>query len=296
MHETMKEQDCMETNKALELIHDLRDLGTKAVTFSGGGEPLLHKDICKIMQATLDSNIDLSIITNGQLIKGERADILKQAKWVRVSMDYTDAMQMQESRNTPARFFDSVMENLSEFAKSKPASCDLGINFIITRDNYQNIVPFAKRLKEVGVENVRFSPVYVNNFISYHAPIAERVVEQLLECQSFCDENFSINTTYDLTSPSKQNSHAFSRCLYAQAVCVVGADFNIYACHNTAYSSHGLIANMSNRSFKEAWFSEEARFWHANFKPCVSCTHECANHNKVVIFEKLATESHDNFI
>lgn len=296
MHGQMKEQDTMPTAKALELITDLARIGTKAVTFSGGGEPLLHKDITDIMYSTVQNNIDLSIITNGQQLSGTRADILRHAKWVRVSMDYTSALQMQESRNVPDRFYDEVINNLTKFAANKKVGCDLGVNFIITRSNYEGIVPFAKLLKDCGVENIRFSPVYVQGFKEYHTPIAPRVLEQLQECQTFCTDTFSINTTYDLTSPSKASSHAFNRCLYAQTTPVVGADLNIYACHNTAYTAHGLITGMQDRTFSEAWFSPEAQAWHAKFRPCVSCNHECANHNKVALYEALATDSYDAFV
>lgn len=296
MHAEMKEQDMMPTNKAVELLNDLARIGTKAVTFSGGGEPLMHKDIVNIISTALANKLAYSIITNGQQLSGDRAAMLSFAKWVRISMDYTDAAQMAQSRNVSERFFDIVMKNIESFAKLKHASCDLGINFIITHENHANIVDFAKRLKDAGVENVRFSPVYVNNFKEYHEPIAARVIEQLQECQAFCDDNFSINTTYDLDSPSKSPVRPFNRCLYAQTTCVVGADLNIYACHNTAYSQHGLITGMQDRSFSEAWFSDEAKKWHESFKPCNSCLHECANHNKVALYERLAMDSYDAFV
>lgn len=296
MHGQMKEQDTMPTLKALELVEDLSVLGTKAITFSGGGEPLLHRDIAEIMHRTLDVGLELSVITNGQQLNDARAEALYKAKWVRVSMDYTSEEQMVASRNVPARFYSAVLHNLEDFARNKKSGCDLGVNFIITRDNYEGIVPFASMLKSIGVENVRFSPVYVQNFKSYHEPIAARVLEQLQECQTFCDDAFTINTTYDLDSPSKSPVRPFNRCLYSQATCVVGADLNIYACHNTAYTAHGLIADMKTRKFSEAWFSDEAKEWHAKFRPCQVCNHECANHAKVELFEALATDSVDAFV
>lgn len=296
MHGQMKEQDTMPTSKALELLDDLASIGTKAVTFSGGGEPLLHKDIATIMRRTLDNNLGLSIITNGQQLSHDRAEVLYKASWVRVSMDYTSSKQMVESRNVPDRFYAGVIDNLIEFAKHKSSTCDLGINFIITRSNYEGITEFALKLKSYGIENVRFSPVYVQNFKEYHTPIAARVLEQLQDCQAFCDDSFSVNTTYDLDSPSKSPDRPFDRCLYAQATCVVGADLNIYACHNTAYTKHGLIAGIQERKFSEAWFSDEVREWHAKFRPCKVCLHECANHSKVELFEQLAKDSYDAFV
>ena len=66
MHTAMNERDTMPKEKALQLMDDLGAIGTKAITFSGGGEPLLHRDISVIMGRAIDVGLDLSIITNGQ--------------------------------------------------------------------------------------------------------------------------------------------------------------------------------------------------------------------------------------
>ena len=296
MHESMREQDVMPYPKAVELLDDLRDMGVKAVTFSGGGEPLLHPDIVNIMNTALRNGLDLSIITNGQLLSGERAQALAGGKWVRVSIDYTTQKQMVDSRNVAERSFEHVLDNLQNFARIKSGVTDLGINFIVTQYNHEGLIPFARTLKECGVENIRFSPVYVSNFLEYHEPIADRVREQLLEIQTFCDARFSVNSTYSLDSPSKSPVRPFTRCLYAQTVPVVGADLNVYACHNTAYSEHGKIGSIRDRSFKELWFSEQAKSAFLSLNPSMVCFHECANHHKVELFNALADTNLDNFV
>ena len=77
---------------------------------------------------------------------------------------------------------------------------------------------------------------------------------------------------------------------------VVGADLNVYACHNTAYSEHGKIGSMRDRTFKELWFSEDAKKAFCSLNPSVVCRHECANHKKVELFNMLAHASLDNFV
>ena len=63
--------------KMLETVGCMKELGVKAVTFSGGGEPLLYPYIEETFEAVLDAGIDLSIITNGSLLKGKRAEMGK---------------------------------------------------------------------------------------------------------------------------------------------------------------------------------------------------------------------------
>jgi MoaA/NifB/PqqE/SkfB family radical SAM enzyme len=172
MHEDMQEMDTIPTEKMMEILYDLSRIGTKAITYSGGGEPLMHPDIVDIMRRTLDLKLDLSIITNGQNLAKERAQVLANAKWVRVSMDYTDGTQMKRFRNVPEKSFDAVIRNMENFAKIKNKDCDLAVNYIVHRSNYKNLWEYTNLLKSCGVENVRFSPMYVPDFYDYHKEIA----------------------------------------------------------------------------------------------------------------------------
>lgn len=80
LRDSVQKQDQISWEKMQEIISDMKDMGVKAVTFSGGGEPLVYPHIVETMQQVLDAGIDLSIITNGQLLKEERAKVLAKAK------------------------------------------------------------------------------------------------------------------------------------------------------------------------------------------------------------------------
>jgi len=107
--------------------------------------------------------------------------------------------------------------------------CDLGVNYIVHRDNCEGIVKFARTLKEAGVENIRFSPMWTPDFLAYHAPIKPRMEQQLSELQALVDDRFTINSTYDLGSATKNSVRRYTRCLFMQTVPVVGADQIVYA-------------------------------------------------------------------
>jgi MoaA/NifB/PqqE/SkfB family radical SAM enzyme len=296
MHEDMNEADVMPTAKMLEVLDDFRDMGVRAITFSGGGEPLMHKDIVMFMQRTLEYGIDLSIITNGQLLRGDRATMLAHAKWVRVSVDYTTAEQMALSRRVPLRMFDDIIDNLRNFAAIKDAGCDLAVNYIIHRENYKGLVPFTRLLKEAGVNNVRFSPMWIPDFMQYHEPIKDEVNSQLREAQSLVDDDFSVNSTFDLNSNAHSPERAYTRCYFMQTVPVVGADQKVYACHNKAYDHTGCIGSIADKRFKELWFSAEAKLFFETLNPKCSCCHQCANDSKNKHIMNLLGTSYDNFV
>lgn len=297
MHEDMKEEDVIPTEKMYEILADFSRMKVRAVTYSGGGEPLMHKDIVPIMQRTLDLGIDLSIITNGQNLAKERAQVLANAKWVRVSMDYTDGAQMKRFRNVPEKSFDSVIRNIENFSKIKNKDCDLAVNYIVHRNNYKNLWGYTNLLKEAGVENVRFSPMYVPDFYEYHQPIVEEVNEQLAKIQTICDEGFTVNSTYNITPGSSHSSvRSYKRCYVMQTVPVVAADLNVYACHNKAYDNTGCIGSIKDKSFKDLWFSKETKQYFEQFNAKTTCMHECSNDRKNILINDFVNASTDNFI
>jgi MoaA/NifB/PqqE/SkfB family radical SAM enzyme len=296
MHEDMNEADVIPTDKMLEVLDDFKEIGVRAVTYSGGGEPLMHRDIVLFMERTLQYGIDLSIITNGQLLRGRRAEVLAAAKWVRVSVDYTTAGQMALSRRVPERLFDEVLDNIRQFAKIKQPACDLGVNYIIHRQNYHGLVPFTKALKDCGVTNVRFSPMWMPDFINYHAPIKDEVGAQLREAQKLVDHAFTVNSTFDLGSSAHLPNRSYTRCFFMQMVPVIGADQKVYACHNKAYDHTGCLGSIADKRFKDLWFSNETKRFFETLNPMETCRHQCANDSKNRNILNLIDAHIDNFV
>jgi MoaA/NifB/PqqE/SkfB family radical SAM enzyme len=293
----MKEKDIIALPKMMEILEDFWSMGVKAITYSGGGEPLMHPNIVEIMQATLDYGIDLSIITNGQNLAKERAQTLAKAKWVRVSMDYTNAADMKRFRNVPEKSFDAVIRNINHFAAIKDKTCDLGVNYIVHRNNYKNLWGYSQLLKEAGVENIRFSPMYVPDFYAYHQPIEDEVNEQLAKIQSICDERFTVNSTYNIKPGSSHSTiRSYNKCYVMQTIPVVGADLAVYACHNKAYDGTGKIGSIANQRFKDMWFSDKTKEYMESFNPKTTCMHECSNDRKNILINQVMDTSPDNFI
>ena len=54
MHNDMRVKDMIPMDKMYEILDDFVDMGVKAVTYSGGGEPLMHPNTAEYLQAALD--------------------------------------------------------------------------------------------------------------------------------------------------------------------------------------------------------------------------------------------------
>ena len=177
--ETMNFTDEIPKEKMFEILQDFKDMGVKAITYSGGGEPLIHPDITEIMQKTLDLGIDLSIITNGQELKGKKAEVLKNAKWVRISCGEMDAETFKKTRRRPESWFYELENNIKEFAKNKSPECEFGINFVVQNENASKVYESVKFFKDLGVNHIKITPCWMPDFLNYHKPIKESVIEQV---------------------------------------------------------------------------------------------------------------------
>lgn len=295
MHDLSDQKSEIPKDKLLEILQDFKTMGVRALTYSGGGEPLIYPNIVEIMEKTLEYGIDLSIITNGQLLDGKRADILKNAKWVRISMDYYDESSFSESRKQKPYFFNKIVENINNFSAGKNKNCDLTVNFIITKENYNKIYEAAELLKNLGVEIVRFSPVWTKDFFEYHYPISEQVFESLKLIRKDLDcDTYKIFDSYSIKKD--QCVREYEKCYFMQIVPVIAADCNVYNCHNKSYTEDGLIGSLKDQSFSSLWFSEKTKKHFETFNPKNCCNCQCANDSKNIIIRDLINSYGDNYV
>ncbi len=265
--------------KILEILADFRDMGVKAVTYSGGGEPLIYPYILEALNKTLKYGIDLSIITNGQKLEGKKAEVLANAQWVRISSDASDAKSFSKIRKVPEKWFYELTENIRNFAKIKNPECELGINFIVHKQNSDQVYRSVVHFRDLGVNHVKITPQWIHpGFKEYHKPIMKSVLDQIRKAKNLQDSRFKVHDTYEadfsLCGADKRN---YSKCYILQIVPVIGADSVVYFCHDKAYSSSGIIGSIKDKSFKNLWFSKEAKEIFQKFNPSKSCRHHCAN-------------------
>lgn len=299
-----KPQDYIPRDKMLEIVNDMGDMGVKAVTFSGGGEPLLYPYINETMKLVLENNIDLSIITNGTLLSNESAEILAKAKWVRLSIDSADDSLYSKMRGVPEGTFNSLSNKIHEFSKIKNANCELGINFVIGKENYSEVYRMAKLMKELGVNHVKFAPVINNETEKYHALFKNKVIEDIAKAKlDLEDKSFKIIDLYSTDFMRVENgtmifNRAYECCYIKEFICIIAADQKVYYCHDKAYLKNGIIGDLKNRKFSEVWFSEEVTNLFKNFNAKVICSEHCVYDDRNILLNKYfgLDKNHINFL
>lgn len=295
--------DFIPRDKMLEIIDDLHEIGTKAVTFSGGGEPLVYPYITETMKKVIESNIDLSIISNGMLLKDENAKILAKAKWVRLSIDSCRAELYSKLRGVPLSWFGTLCQNIENFAKIKNSDCELGVNFVVSKDNHSDILEMASLMKSLGVNHVKFAPMISNETESYHAPFKEQVINDIARAKALEDKNFRIIDLYTsdfnrVDSGIKIFNRAYKTCYMKFLVCVIAANQKVYHCHDKAYLSNGVVGDLRNCRFKDIWFSIDTIRNASEFDARCVCMEHCVYDDRNIMLNQYFSigKNHINFL
>lgn len=272
----IKHADMIPWAKMQEIIGDMGDMGVKAVTFSGGGEPLTYPHIKEAVQLMQDNGIELSLITNGSLLRGDIAKSFYGAKWIRISFDSPSAETYSALRGVSVHEFERVVDNIRNFALNKDRDCVLGVNFVISKANYKEVYEAARLVKSLGVNNIKFAAV-VKNVPQYHLSIKDEVINQIHCAQSdFQDEDFRIINNYENDWMDKNfSTQPFSTCYTCRLVTVIAADQKVYLCHTRAYDSSAVVGDLHNDSFKNMWMSEQTKRRLSELKPMTDCKNFC---------------------
>ena len=288
LRDSVNRQDQIPWEKMQEIVSDMADMGVKAVTFSGGGEPLVYPYIVDTMQKVLDAGIDLSIITNGQMLKDERADVLANAKWVRISFDSADAETYAKVRQLPIAAFDEVCKNILDFSRLKNDECELGINFVINHENAHQVYRMAEMVKSLGVNHIKYAARVTKDWFEYHEPFKQNVIEQINRAKSELEcEGFRVIDKYTGDFDSALVFHrCYDQCYINRIFTVIAADSKVYFCHDKAYVKEGMVGDLRNQSFKELWFSEETVNRYREFDPKKECNHHCVYDDRNELWNK----------
>lgn len=279
----MIERDYIPEDKMMEIIDDCKDMGVKSLTFSGGGEPFVYRYFTQTIKKVIKNNISFASLTNGSKLYGEIAELFAlHATWLRISIDGFDDKSYADYREIKEGEFSKILENMKNFIKIPSRTCNLGISFIIDDKNYRKIYEFTKLMKDIGVDSIKLSACVVDNDGNknnlYHQPFyqeAKKLSEQAKrELES---DTFEVFDSYHLLEEKFEKDYTW--CPYSQINPVIGADLNVYPCHDKAYNlDNGLVGNIKGVSFKDFWMNDKNKFFKIN--PSMHCNNHCVVNDK----------------
>ena len=289
----MRKSDEIPLQKMFEIISDCADMGVKAITFSGGGEPLLYKGFMSVLEKCRECGISTAILTNGVLLRKATLMVaMDSCSWIRISMDGWDRDSYAEYRKCKPEDFDQLIKNIDRATKMQ-SECVLGVNIIVDDRNATHIYDMVKLVHGLGVRSIKISPCIVSNDSALnnelHFKLKPFVEDQLNKLQ---DEGIEVYDSYHAQLCGFKKHYNW--CPYIQVLPIIGADQNVYACHDKAYNkTNGMLGSIRDVSFKDFWYDGHEKFLKIN--PSKDCNHHCVTDQTNKMLLEYLTIDHEEF-
>lgn len=291
------------TEKVIEILEDAARMGMRAVQFTGGGEPTMHKDCALIIRIAQALGLETSLVTNGALMNKAVRTVLMQSHWVRISLDAGTKETYAHIRGLKnEQAFDDVLDNVRHLVGLRDAIAGsplyIGIGFVVTHDNWREIPQAVELARSIGVDSIRFSAVFTIEGDRYFAEFGDEAARLCSEAQKHSTSRFPVIDNFTERRNDLKVGHPdFGRCHYQHFTTYIGADLNVYACCCIAYNNMGLIGSLKEQRFADFWYSRQKQEFMDNFdaRRCPRCQFISRNREMAAVIENLP-ELHWNFV
>jgi len=260
----------MSATQIFSLIDDLHRVGVPFVTITGG-EALLRPDIEEIGLYLKKKGFVSTLSTNGTLVTPERAENLaKSYDLIRISIDgFGEAHSKIRGIN---KSYEMATRGLNYLLNAKGRTAKIGIHFVITKHNYQELNKLINLFKD-KVDTFSVMPVFSDEGIEID-PETKRVWEKAH--QSLKSYGISDQIDEYLENPSYETGKKY--CEANRLYFAFNPDGKVTACSFKQYIS----GDLEKESFYSIWKKGVSKDVGEKIKNCSGCYVRCTTEMSMV--------------
>lgn len=151
------EQICYD--RLVQILDELIPRGLKSVRMSGGGEPLFHPDIARILDYLQTRGVAIdNITTNGVALLPPIAErlIRNQCRYVMVSLNAVDRDDYKRMMAVKPDRFDRIVENVRHLVSIRGDAQYpmIAVQFLLDRSNYKRAAEMYRLGRSLGADRV----------------------------------------------------------------------------------------------------------------------------------------------
>lgn len=243
--------------------------GVKSVMFAGEGEPMLHKEIDRMVVAAHAAGIDTAMTTNASVLSDDFVEhALPLMSWIKASINAGTAATYAKVHGTRERDFDQVIANLKRMVEARKLGsydCVLGAQIVLLPENAGEVETLARICRdEIGLDYLVVKPYSQHNSSVTHE-------YENINYQGYSDlkakleplntERFSVVYRENTMKKHDQGeADRYKRCHATPAfwayVMSTGA---VYGCSAYLLDSRFDYGNINEATFEAIWEGEARR-------------------------------------
>jgi len=202
------------------LVRMLQPLGTRAVTITGGGEPLIHPEINEIIRLFYSHGIDVGIVTNGTTLRKIEKENANKITWCRISLG-------------DEKLFDKTYEGHLKWITSERQSIDWSFSYVVSKN------PDIEKIKRA----IRFARDNDFTHIRLVADLTDPENVPLVSVKQYLKA--SLIDTSKVIFQQRAEPTTGGDCYICYLKPVISADMKVYACCGAQYAIDGREKKMA---------------------------------------------------
>lgn len=292
------------TSRAVRLMEELAEVGTKSVTFTGGGEPLVHKAAVSIFEKATEVGLSWGIVTNGWGLRGSVVDVIAaHAVFVRVSLDAGSPETHMVTHHITTSQYHKILDQMLHTRTKAGSRLTIGASFCAQPANWKEIYAAARDVKEHGGNYLEVRPVFPTDWRGdgWVGCLSDDEVEwaktEIAHAQTHLnDETFQVIGMVErfdkLTTPEKR----YSQCRIGPLMTVVSADQHLWHCCVQRGMEPFKVGSIADQAFKDVWLRAEHQEMLAaiDVAKCPRCRYD--GFNQLIEDAFLRDTMHGNFL
>jgi len=288
-----KHPDSLSEELMISLIKELKDVGVKAITFTGGGEPLMNSSTRTVMLYCKSLGIECGLVTNGGLIDKFSKTIGECCRFVRISLD-AGSPETHKAVHNPASGlnYQEILEEMKSLKNAYPGLV-VGASFLVCNKNYSEVYKASENVMKTGADYIQIRPVIQGITLSQANVAQAQIFKAKKKLES---ENFKVYGIMHRFSEVIDMEKRFTKCRATPLITNIGADGNVYICCQLRGNPKFIIGNIKEKSFREIWSSKKHKnvINSINIEKCPVCRYIPYNE----LIEKIAVKDdvHRNFL
>ncbi|MFG3225334.1 radical SAM protein [Kitasatospora sp. NPDC048194] len=263
-------KEVLEKERMLELLDDAHSIGVQSVTWTGGGEPTVHKDLEEVVEYAARLGLKQGINSNGvKLGPRLRNTLVQHFSYIRLSVDAGTPGVYARTHRVNSALYEVVLRNITALCEERDAAGSrlvVGFSFLVDESNVEDLAEGARRAKRAGVDYFQVKPIVhyerSNEQFGEGSPLWDALAAQMEQVRPLQDEGFEIRfLEHKFTDVVRQDDYgrSYTVCRGNELLATVGADGSVDLCCAFKGDSGWSFGNINERRFAEIWDGEQRR-------------------------------------